>query len=449
MSDSNSGNRVRQILDMNAFDHNQAQHPPAVERRIRNLGAASVLFYRQPIEMVSAQGVWMTAADGRQYLDFYNNVPSVGHCHPLVTAAVNRQMQRLNTNTRYLVGVVDDYLEALKARLPAQLSNLVMTCSGSEANDLAMRIARKASGGEGFIVTEAAYHGNTDRVTEVSPSALRGAKLPPHVIAIPAPSRHAYGDDISGGFNHAVRNAIKTLQQRGIRLAALLVDSIFSSDGIFASPAGFLKAAVDTIHHAGGLYIADEVQPGFGRLGKAFWGFEFHQLQPDIVTMGKPMGNGFPMAAMATRPQLLSAFCSDTGYFNTFGGNPVAAAAGLAVLKVLDEEQLQLNAMTTGNWLQQNLQQLASQQASGHVSLKSHNHISAVRGSGLFIGIDIVDEQGLPDSAGTLRVIDGMREKGILIGAAGKHAATLKVRPPLCLKPEEAMQFAQALSEVL
>ncbi|WP_369854759.1 aspartate aminotransferase family protein [Candidatus Thalassolituus haligoni] len=432
---------VRPILDMNAFDATQASSNHQVSRRLNNLGAASVLFYRQPIEMVTAQGCWMTAADGSRYLDFYNNVPSVGHCHPKVIEAVTEQMSRLNTNTRYLVAVVDDYLDALKAKLPDALANVVMTCSGSEANDLAMRIARKVSGGTGFIVTEAAYHGNTALVTEVSPSAFRHASLPDHVVAIPAPSALVYGNDIATGFANAVRAAVKTLAQRGHRPAALLVDSIFSSDGVFAQPAGFLQAAVDAIHQAGGLYIADEVQPGFGRLGDAFWGFDYHGVQPDLVTMGKPMGNGFPMAAMASRPEYLAAFCEDTGYFNTFGGNPVAAAAGLAVLKVLEQQGLQHNARDTGYWLQQQLNQLAAE----------HHRITDVRGSGLFIGVDLgaEDDPTRPDPVYTVQIINRMRDAGVLIGAAGKHAATLKVRPPLCLTRNEAQQFVDALSAAL
>jgi 4-aminobutyrate aminotransferase-like enzyme len=438
---SQTDSAVRPILDMNAFDSSQASANPCVNRRLNNLGAASVLFYRQPIEMVSAQGCWMTAADGRRYLDFYNNVPSVGHSHPAVLEAVTQQLSRLNTNTRYLVAAVDDYLDALKARLPGDLSNVVMTCSGSEANDLAMRVARKVSGGSGFIVTEAAYHGNTALVTEVSPSAFRHASLPDHVIAIAPPSTQAYGDDIATGFANAVRDAIRTLTQRGHPPAALLVDSIFSSDGVFAQPAGFLQAAVEVIHQAGGLYIADEVQPGFGRLGAAFWGFDYHGVQPDLVTMGKPMGNGFPMAAMATRPDYLAAFCEDTGYFNTFGGNPVAAAAGLAVLNVLDQEGLQHNALDTGRWLQQQLTQLAN----------GHDRITDVRGSGLFIGVDIgsVDHPGQPDPTHTVQIINRMRDAGVLIGAAGKHASTLKVRPPLCLTRPEAQQFVDALALAL
>lgn len=439
MSRATASGQVRQILDMNAFRPGDTE-AEAVERRLANLGAASVLFYREPIEMVSAEGAWMTAKDGTRYLDFYNNVPSVGHSHPRVVEAVSRQIAQLNTNTRYIVSVVDDYLEALKAHMPDSLSNVVMTCSGSEANDLAMRVAIAATGGTGFIVTETAYHGNTALVTEASPSALKRGSLPETVIAIPPPSVQHYGDDIAGGFRRSVEMALAEFARRGITPAALMADSIFSSDGIFADPAGFLSAAVDAIRAAGALFIADEVQPGFGRTGDAFWGFGRHGITPDMVTMGKPMGNGFPMAGMAVRPDHLEQFCADVGYFNTFGGNPVAAAAGKAVLDVIRDEGLQENARDTGALLLEGLRDVARADA----------RVADVRGAGLFIGVDLAEEEtGRPDPDLTVKVIDGMRSRGVLIGAAGRYGATLKVRPPLCLKREEAEQFVEAFKGAL
>ena len=437
-----SRSAIRQILDMNRFDASQAgTTPPAVARRLSNLGAASVLFYRDPIEMVSASGAWMTASDGRKYLDFYNNVPSVGHCHPEVVRAAADQMAKLNISTRYMVEVVDAYLEALKAKLPATLSNVAMTCSGSEANDLALRVARKVTGGTGVIVTENAYYGNTAFVTDVSPSAFKRGSLPAHVVAIPTPSVENYGADIAEGFAASLQAAIAELEKRGLKPAALIVDSIFSSDGIFADPPGFLRPAVQAIRAVGGLFIADEVQPGFARTGDEFWGFARHGVEPDIVTMGKPMGNGFPMAGMAARPDHLAMFCADVGYFNTFGGNPVAAAAGAAVLRVIEVEGLQENARNTGKYLCDRLSALAQADA----------RIAAVRGAGLFIGVDLCDPaQGMaPDPDFAVQVIDGFRTRGILIGAAGRYGATLKVRPPLCLSRDEADQFADALADIL
>ena len=424
--------QTKQILDMNAFDAGVGGAEGPVARRLGNLGAASVLFYREPIEMVSARGAWMEAADGTRYLDFYNNVPSVGHSHPAVVAAVSDQIGRLNTNTRYVVEVVDDYIDGLKAKLPPELENVVMTCSGSEANDLAIRIARAATRAQGVIVTETAYHGNTALTTDVSPAAWKQGGAPDWVECIPAPTPQT-----ARSFGESVARAMAALQARGHRVAALLADSIFSSDGVYADPPGFLDAGVEAVRLAGGLFIADEVQPGFARTGTGFWGFERHGARPDIVTMGKPMGNGFPMAGMATRPELLAQFCKDVGYFNTFGGNPVAAAAGLAVLRVIDEEGLQDNAALMGGRLKSGLQ--------GMEAL----HLGQVRGAGLFLGVDIRRPEGGPDAQTTLRIIDGLRDEGVLIGAAGKYGATLKIRPPLCLNAAEVDHFLGAFERVL
>lgn len=433
---------TRQILDMNAFDAGRAaatSHDGLLARRLRNFGAASVLFYEEPIEMVSASGAWMTAATGDRYLDFYNNVPSVGHCHPRVTGAVADQIQRLNINTRYLNSVTERYLERLKASLPAEISNIAMACSGSEANDLAMRAAMAASGARGFIVTEAAYHGNTHLVIQASPSAYKRGGPPDFVRCVPAPSHAAYGDDVAEGFAAAVAGAAADLADSGHGCAALICDSIFSSDGVFADPPGFLAPAIAAARAAGGLYIADEVQPGFGRTGADLWGFRRHGVTPDIVTMGKPMGNGFPMSAMATRPEVLAGFCQDFGYFNTFGGNPVAAAAGLAVLDAITQDGLIENAAAVGAALKERL--IALQQ--------TEPRIAAVRGAGLFIGVDLCGDVGAPDPALATRVINGLKDRHVLIGAAGKYGHTLKIRPPLCLTPAEAMMFAAKLEDTL
>lgn len=429
----------KRILDMNAFEADKGGHSQNVTRRLNNVGAASVLFYQDPIEMVSAQGAWMQTADGKRYLDFYNNVPCLGHCHANVVKAVSKQIATLNVHTRYLVSVVDDYLESLKATLPESIDNIVMTCSGSEANDLAMRLAKQASGGQGFIVTEDAYHGNTSLVTEVSPSIIKQGQLPDHVVAIPAPNSAVYGQDIETGFAARVSEAIVLLQERGFNLAALLVDTIFSSDGIYTEPRGFLKKAVDVVHNAGGVFIADEVQPGFARMGETFWGFDFHGVIPDIVTMGKPMGNGFPMAAVATKAEYLDRFCADVGYFNTFGGNPVAAAAGQAVLDTIRQENLQDNALKMGQYLKNQLQSIAKQSA----------YVAEVRGQGLFLGIDIGkrDNKHIPDPLKTKQVINNLKVAGVLIGAAGRFGATLKLRPLLTLTQSEADFFLEAFSQ--
>ena len=434
---------ARQILDMNAFDANvdTGVSNPLLTRRIANVGAAAVLFYREPLEMVSASGSWMTAADGTRYLDFYNNVPSVGHTHPRVVAAVSDQIARLNINTRYLNSVVDRYLEALKAKFPGALSNVVLTCSGSEANDLAIRIAAATSGGTGIIVSENAYHGNTSIISDISPSALKRRALPDHVVTVPAPAHKWQSSSIEDAFAANIVQAIAELERRGHKLATFICDSIFPSDGIHADPPGFLAKAIAAVHDAGGLYIADEVQPGFARTGDAFWGFARHDVMPDVVTMGKPMGNGFPMAGLVTSPELLARFCDDTGYFNTFGGNPVAAAAGLAVLDVIDAEQLQENARKQGAHITARLRDLAARD----------DRIGDVRGAGLFLGIDLCGrgKPDQPDPALATAVINGLKDRGVLIGAAGRFGNTLKVRPPLSLSEEEADIFVDRLAETL
>ncbi|MEM9045620.1 MAG: aspartate aminotransferase family protein [Pseudomonadota bacterium] len=440
---SESGPATRQILDMNAFDaaRDGGDDNSLVARRQENFGAASVLFYQRPIEMVAAEGAWMQAADGRRYLDLYNNVPSVGHSHPRVVKAVTGQIAQLNTNTRYLHQTTERYLEALKARLPAALSNIMLACSGSEANDLAMRVAMKASGRSGFVVTETAYHGNTHLVIQASPSSYKQGQPPNFIETVPAPSEAAYGTDIAGGFAQDIVEAIERLKQRECGFAGFMCDSIFSSDGVFPDPAGFLDPAVKAVREAGGLYIADEVQPGFGRIGATLWGFARHGVTPDIVTMGKPMGNGFPMSGMATRPELLSAFCEDFGYFNTFGGNPVASAAGMAVLNVIDDEDLMGNAREVGDHLLMRLGELCRQDP----------RIAAVRGAGLFLGVDLCepDAPERPDPALASDLINGLKDRGVLIGAAGKYGHTLKVRPPLCLNKAEADIFVDALCDIL
>jgi 4-aminobutyrate aminotransferase-like enzyme len=435
--------KVRQILDMNAFTADAAGVPKGslLARRQANIGAASVLFFREPIEMVGARGCWMEAADGRRYLDFYNNVPSVGHAHPRVVAAIARQVATLNIHTRYLNRWTEDYLDRLKSTLPKALSNVVLTCTGSESNDLAMRMAMRATGGLGFVVTETAYHGNTLAVTGISPSALKQGSPPPNVAVVPPPSAQAYGNDIAGGFRKAVKTAIKALKARDFPPAALICDSIFSSDGVYADPPGFLAPAVTAMRKAGGLFIADEVQPGFARTGDAFWGFARHGVEPDIVTMGKPMANGFPMGGVAVRPALVEMFCESVGYFNTFGGNPVAAAAALAVLEAIEEDRLQENARTVGGYVLGRLRALATQDP----------RIADVRGAGLFIGLDLCrdGDPARPDPDLTGAVINGLRDRGVLIGAAGPYGHTLKIRPPLCLNRTEADIFVDALADTL
>jgi 4-aminobutyrate aminotransferase-like enzyme len=436
----------KEILALNAFDGDRmsAMDPAlrdAVQRRLRSFGSASVLFYHEPLRMERAEGIWMFDAEGRRYLDLYNNVPSVGHSHPRVVEAIRRQVGLLNTHTRYLSDVVDCYAERLLATFPTEIDQLVLTCTGSEANDLALRIAKVATGRAGFIVTETAYHGNTAAVTDVSPSSRPGQPLPPHVRTVPAPEtfRSPVGD-LGKRFADSVGRAIAELEQSGVGFAGLLVDTIFSSDGVYADPPGFLAPAVQLVHERQGLFIADEVQPGFGRTGAALWGFARHGIVPDIVTMGKPMGNGFPMGGVATRAALLDRFAAETKYFNTFGGNPVAAAAGLAVLDVIADEGLIENAHEIGGYVMNGLREIGNR----------HVQIGDVRGSGLFIGLELVHDRDTKAPAPEIasQLINWLRHRGILIGAAGPFGNTLKIRPPLCFTRDNADMFIAACDEV-
>jgi len=441
-----SSDSKKQILALNAFDQRRAEHlDPALADRVRRrqnlFGSASVLFYDHPLEFVRGAGCWLYDADGVAHLDAYNNVPSVGHCHPRVVAAVAQQLGELNVHSRYLHPGVMDYAERLLATLPAALSNITFTCTGSESNDLALRLAARFTGAQGIIVTETAYHGNTELAGEASPSSLQPGSISPRVRLVPAPDSYRVpAGQLSDYFAKAVQQAVDDLKRRGVNVAALLIDSIFSSDGVFADPPGFLRAAVEIVQRAGGLFIADEVQCGFARTGSALWGFERHSLQPDIVTLGKPMGNGYPVGAVVTRPAILDALREREGYFNTFGGTPAAAAAGNAVLDVIEQEGLMANAQRVGEYLRQRLRELAIR----------HPRIGDVRGAGLFIGVELVDarDPSRPWGAAST-IINAMRDRRVLIGAAGRWGNVLKIRPPLCFSNDNADQLVSALRDAL
>ncbi|WPE23775.1 aspartate aminotransferase family protein [Shinella zoogloeoides] len=413
-----------------------------IARREKVLGPAYRLFYEEPLHLVRGEGVFLHDASGEKYLDAYNNVASVGHCHPRVVEAITAQTAVLNTHTRYLHEGIVDYAETLTATFPDALSQAMFTCTGSEANDLAVRIARFVTGGTGIIATDLAYHGLTNAVAEFSPSLGESVTLGPHVRTVPAPDSYRYSpEEMMEKFGRDVEAAIADLKRHGIRPAMLITDTIFSSDGIFAGPKGFLKPAVDAIHAAGGLFVADEVQPGFGRTGEAMWGFERHGVAPDMVTIGKPMGNGYPMAGIVLRPEVIAEFGPRARYFNTFGGNPVAAAAGKAVLDTIRIEGLQQNALEVGNHLMEGLTTLA----------RSHPTIGDVRGAGLFVGVEIVSDPATKraDAALTTRIVNGLRRRRVLISASGPRANVLKIRPPLVFSRENADMLLEALEDVL
>ena len=332
-----------------------------IARRRQLLGPAYRLFYDQPLHLVRGEGVWLYDAQGKPYLDAYNNVVPLGHCHRAVVEAIARQASTLNTHTRYVHETVLDYAEALLATYTPGPGHVMFTCTGSEANDLALRIAQAHTGATGLIVTRHAYHGVTLSIAQASPSLGRYVTLGPAVRTVAAPDSYRQAPGETGpALARAVREAIADLARHGLRPAALMVDTIFSSDGVQAGPAGFLREAVDAIHEAGGLFIADEVQAGMGRTGETLWGYMRHGVAPDLITMGKPLGNGHPVAGVAARPQVLEAFGRNSRYFNTFGGNPVSAAAGLAVLRTVQQEGLMQNAGRVGAYLRERLQGLAA-----------------------------------------------------------------------------------------
>ena len=373
-----------------------------VERRERALGTAYRLFYREPIQFVRGSGTRLWDADGREYLDAYNNVPSVGHAHPRVVAAIAEQAATLNTHTRYLSAGLIDYAEDLLGTLPAEIANVMFTCTGSEANDLALRIAKNATGGTGVIVTSNAYHGVTTEVAAISPS-LGGLESLADWVRVVDPL------DLAA----STRAALADFAEAGITPAALVIDTILASDGIY--PAVELEHAVAAVRQAGGVFIADEVQPGFGRLGTGMWGFDRYGLVPDLVTVGKPMANGHPVAAVLARPDLIEEFGKRVRYFNTFGGNTVSIAAAQATLDVLRDERLVDNARDVGAYLKGELARFGT-----------------VRGEGLFIGVELENEER------ALSVVNDLRDRGVLLAASGPLNNVLKVRPPLPFSREDA-----------
>ncbi len=415
-----------------------------LERRRRLLGPAYRLFYDRPLHIVKGEGVWLTDDAGRRYLDMYNNVPHVGHCHPRVVDAIRRQVGLLNTHTRYLHENVLDYAERLLALLPAALDTAMFSCTGSEANELALRIARQATGGTGIVVIEHAYHGTSQATFEMSTEDNPPADRPDYLMTVPAPDvyRGQYrGADAAARYAAHVAGALDALRERGIRPAAFVIDTIASSSGVVEPPPGYLRDAAALIRDAGGLFIADEVQPGLGRTGRHVWGFEADGVVPDIVTMGKPMGNGHPLAATVARRELVDAFAQKHGYFNTFGGNPVSCAAGLAVLDVLADEDLQANAREVGSYLKQSIADIATRRPL----------VGDVRGHGLFLAIELVEdrESRTPATSAAKRVVNALRDAGILTGSIGPAANVLKLRPPLVFSVDHADFFLERFEATL
>ncbi len=413
-----------------------------LERRKQALGPAQApLSYEHPLYLVRGEGSQMFDHEGNAYLDAYNNVPVVGHSHPKVVRAIAEQSATLNTNTRYLHHSAVELAERLIATMPPGLNTVMFFNSGSEANDIAWRIATSVTGRTGGIVTDFAYHGVTAAIQAVSPEEWVKGERPAHIETIPAPNdfcgpHRREEPGWAESYAEHVDTAVEKLAGRGHDLAILYVDPLFTSDGVFTPPPSYLQEVLRRVRAAGSLFVADEVQCGFGRSGDHLWGFEASGITPDFVTLGKPMGNGHPVAAVITSSEIAERFAAKTDVFSTFGGNPVACRAALAVLDVLEEEALQQNAKTVGQHLRAGLLRLA----------EKHTAIGDVRGAGLLIGVELVGgETGEPAPEVAKKVVNEMRERGILIGRTGRDGNVLKVRPPLVLTTEEADRICSTL----
>lgn len=400
-----------------------------LERRARAFGpAVTAPTYREPLHLVRGDGVWLIDADGRRYLDAYNNVPVVGHEHPRVIEATVRQARRLNTNSRYLHETAIELAERLIATTGGALDVVMFVNSGSEANDVAWRIARAATGGSGGITTDWAYHGITEAINALTPEEWGTNAQPEHVRTwLPGEP-----DDFA--------HALASLAAAGRRPAAAIMDAVLTSDGVIALAPSVAQDLVRRTHEAGAVWIADEVQSGHGRTGVAMWGYQRLGITPDIVTVGKPMGNGMPIAAVITRRDLAQRFSPEGEFFSTFGGNPVAAAAALAVLDVMDDERIIDNVREVGDYLARKLRELAASQPL----------IKEVRAVGMGIGVEIAKPGTTePDAATTEEIVEGMRQRGVLIGTTGRHGSALKIRPPLVFTREHGDQLIQTLEAVM
>lgn len=415
-----------------------------LQKRHRHLGRKTTHFYDRPMHFERAEGAYLYSTDGHKYLDCYNNVPQVGHCNPHVVRAISRQAAALNTNTRYLYSSILEYAERLTDKLAPHLDACIFVNSGSEANDIAWQMAKIVTGNSGALIMEDAYHGITGPIREFSPGHPSEA-LPDYLqgLLVPDPYRGPFRDDET---NIAVRyaadadRAITDLANDGHGLAAFMIDSALCSSGVPDTPDGYMREVEMRVRAAGGLMICDEVQSGFGRMGQ-WWGHEFHGVKADLVTLGKPIGNGHPLGAIVTTTDILNQFIDATGLFSTFGGNTVACAAGNAVLDVIERDELIENGRAVGDYLRQRLRELAETQML----------IGDVRGHGMLAGLEFVTdrEARTPATDETLLLLELMRQRRVLVGKEGRDGNILKLRPSLVFEPEHADELVNALDGAL
>ncbi|MBT3141296.1 aminotransferase class III-fold pyridoxal phosphate-dependent enzyme [Ruegeria litorea] len=414
-----------------------------MERRARLLGPNVSTFYDDPVHVVRGEGVWLWDAQGRKYLDCYNNVPHVGHCNPRVVEAIREQASTLNTHTRYLHDGILDYIERLTATMDDSLSTAILTCTGSEANDIALRMAEGMTGKRGIIATDATYHGNTALVSQLSRSNVPevGFGLDQFFRFAPAPDSYRTPDEAGALFADAVAEQIDALNKTEHGFAALVVCPFFLNEGFPNLPDGWLKPVADVVRKAGGLLICDEVQSGFGRIGTHFWAHQKIGVVPDIMVLGKPMANGHPVGAVVTNADTMAAFRTKFRYFNTFGGNPVSCAAAMAVLDELQDHNLMAHAKDVGDHARARLHKLQGK----------YDFIGDVRGSGMVFGAELVLDRDnkTPASDFTDRVINEMRQRGIIHSKLGRHKNTLKIRPPMPFTKDNADMLFDVLDDVL
>ena len=427
----------------------RARRTPAelVSARQKHLGPSLSISYKAPLHIVSGSRQYLYDADGLRYLDCVNNVAHVGHSHPYVVRAASEQMAILNTNTRYLHEHLIEYSERLTATLPSPLRVVYLVCSGSEANELALRLARAHTGGNEVIVVDGAYHGNTSAMIDLSPYKFdgRGGTGCPswvHKVSTPDVYRGAHREPEAGKlFADEVTQTARQISDAGHGLAAFFCESALGCGGQIILPSGYLREAYAAVRVAGGVCVADEVQTGFGRAGKHFWMFETQGVVPDIVTLGKPIGNGHPLGAVITTPEIAASFANGMEYFNTFGGNPVSCAAGLAVLDVIRDGELQQNALEVGEYLKEGLREMQTR----------HPLIGDVRGRGLFIGVEFVRNRETlePADSEAAQVVERMKERGVLLSTDGPFHNVIKIKPPLVFSRPDADFLLSNLDSVL
>lgn len=434
--------RLPKRIDANGNSDLPERLQDIIRRRNTVLGPGYQFSETIPVEFVSSFGAHLIDRDGNDYLDAYNNVQGVGHSHEHVLEAVSRQLAATNTDTRYPQEPLVAYAERLLATFPSELSKLSLPCTGSEANDLAIRVARFHTGGEGVIATRWAFHGRTREVASFSPMLGAGSPLGPNVRLIDAPDPRlcVHGQSLEEHMQQQVRSAIADLERHGYKLAALIADSAFTSDGIFTDPVGFMHGIVNEVHAAGGLYIADEVQSGFAQLGDSMWGFSRHGVVPDIVTMGKAMGNGFPVSGVVFRSEVSDEFGQKVSYFNTLGGRSVSVAAASAVLDVFEKENVRERVAVNGATLRAGLEELT----------RDSPYVAEIRGNGLYLGVEIVEHRDAlkPDSARCESIIKDLRDHRVLISRTGPAGNVLKVRPPVAFTDSDVSRFLEIFAVV-